>query len=212
MNEHGELILFGAGGHAAVVADAAVAMGFVLVGVVDAMRPIADGRPPFGGVPWLGSPEDPDPSLHELLGRGARVHAAIGDAGLRRRWLGNHFAHAASVIHPTAVVSPSATIGDGVFIGPRAVVNARAVIGAGTIINTAAILEHDARTGEYCHLAPGAIVLGNAGVGDQVLVGSNATILPAITVGHRVTIGAGSVVTSDLPDDVRAFGNPARHH
>jgi maltose O-acetyltransferase len=43
-------------------------------------------------------------------------------------------------------------------------------------------------------------------------VGSNATILPAITIGHRSTIGAGSVVTNDLPDDVRAFGNPARNH
>ncbi|MDG2021554.1 MAG: acetyltransferase [Phycisphaerales bacterium] len=210
MNEHGELVLFGAGGHAAVVADAAVAMGFVLVGVVDAIRPVADGRPPFGGVPWLGPPDDPDPSLHELLGRGARVHAAVGDAGLRRRWLGDHADHAACIVHPAAVVSPSAAIGEGVFIGPRAVVNARAVIGTGTIVNTSAILEHDARTGEYCHLAPGAIVLGNAVVGDQTLVGSNATILPAITVGQRATIGAGSVVTSDLPDDVRAFGNPAR--
>ena len=84
MNELGELIICGAGGHGAVVGDAAVAAGYALVGVIDAVRPADGGRAPFGGVPWLGSPDDPDPSLSELLDRGARIHAAIGDAGKQR--------------------------------------------------------------------------------------------------------------------------------
>ena len=87
MIDHGELVLFGAGGHAAVVADAAVAAGFVLAGVLAEERPSSDGQPPFGGVPWLGDPGSPSTSLDDLISRGARVHAAIGDPALRRAWL-----------------------------------------------------------------------------------------------------------------------------
>ena len=210
MNELGELIICGAGGHGAVVGDAAVAAGYVLVGVIDAVRPADGGRPPFGGVPWLGSPEHPDPSLAELLDRGARIHAAVGDAGIRRRWHADHAGHAATIIHPSATVSPSAEIGAGTFIGPRAVVNARARIGAGVIVNTGAIVEHDAQVGAFTHLAPGAIALGNATIGDAVLLGANSTVLPTIRVGDRAMIGAGSVVTHEIHQDVRAFGNPAR--
>ncbi len=47
-------------------------------------------------------------------------------------------------------------------------------------------------------------------IGDDVWVGGNAVILPGVTIGSRSTIGAGSVVTSDIPDDVLAFGNPCR--
>lgn len=210
MNELGELVICGAGGHGAVVGDAAVSAGFVLVGVIDAVRPVGGGRPPFGGVPWLGSPEDPDPSLAELLDRGALIHAAIGDAGIRRRWHADHAEHAATIVHPSATVSPSAEIGVGTFVGPRAVINARATIGEGVIVNSGAIVEHDARIGAFTHLAPGAIALGNATIGDAVLLGANSTVLPTIRVGDRAMIGAGSVVTHEVAHDVRAFGNPAR--
>lgn len=41
-------------------------------------------------------------------------------------------------------------------------------------------------------------------------IGSNATVLCGITIGARSIIGAGSVVTTDVPDNVIAAGNPAR--
>jgi len=210
LKELGELIICGAGGHGAVVGDTAVAAGYVLVGVIDAVRPVDGERPPFGGVPWLGSPEDPDESLAELIRRGALIHAAIGDADIRRRWHAIHPGHAATIVHPSATVSPSAEIGSGTFIGPRAVVNARAVIGEGVIVNSGAIVEHDARIGRFTHLGPGAVALGEATVGESVLVGANATILPAIRIGDGATIGAGSVVTRGIHDGAMAFGNPAR--
>jgi UDP-2-acetamido-3-amino-2,3-dideoxy-glucuronate N-acetyltransferase len=40
-------------------------------------------------------------------------------------------------------------------------------------------------------------------------IGANATILPGITIGKNAMVGAGSVVTSDVPDNTLVVGNPA---
>lgn len=47
-------------------------------------------------------------------------------------------------------------------------------------------------------------------IGDNVWIGGGTSILPGISIGDNVTIGAGSVVTSDIPSDSVAFGNPCR--
>lgn len=47
-------------------------------------------------------------------------------------------------------------------------------------------------------------------IGDHVWIGGGAIILPGVTIGHNVVIGAGSVVTSDIPDNTVAYGNPCR--
>lgn len=41
-------------------------------------------------------------------------------------------------------------------------------------------------------------------------IGANATVLPGITIGTGAIVGAGSVVTRDVPDFAKVFGNPAR--
>ena len=41
-------------------------------------------------------------------------------------------------------------------------------------------------------------------------IGSNATVLCGLTIGAGTIIGAGSVVTTDIPDNVIAAGNPAK--
>ncbi len=45
---------------------------------------------------------------------------------------------------------------------------------------------------------------------DNVWVGVNATICKGVTIGENSVIGAGSVVTTDIPDNVIAAGNPAK--
>ncbi len=210
MNDRGELVIFGAGGHAAVVADAAVAAGFVLAGVLANPRPETGGQPPFGGVPWLGDPDRPESALEDLLARGAFVHAAVGDGETRRRWLEPRLDSAVAIVHPSAVVSPSATIEPGAFVGPRAVVNARAVVARGAIVNTAAIVEHDARVGPFAHVAPGSILLGAAAIGEHAFIGGGAVVLPGIEIGDAATVGAGGVATRSVPPGTTVIGVPAR--
>lgn len=45
---------------------------------------------------------------------------------------------------------------------------------------------------------------------DDVFIGMNCLILRGVTIGRNSVVGAGSVVTSDVPADVIAAGNPAR--
>lgn len=47
-------------------------------------------------------------------------------------------------------------------------------------------------------------------IGRNVWIGSGAQIMPGITIGDNTVIGAGSVVTSDIPSNVVAYGVPCR--
>ena len=47
-------------------------------------------------------------------------------------------------------------------------------------------------------------------IGAGSWIGTNSVVLPGVTIGKHVAIGAGSVVTTDLPDNSVAVGSPAR--
>ena len=47
-------------------------------------------------------------------------------------------------------------------------------------------------------------------IGEGSWLGTNSVVLPGVTIGKHVAIGAGSVVTTDLPDNAVAVGVPAR--
>jgi UDP-perosamine 4-acetyltransferase len=115
-----------------------------------------------------------------------------------------------SAVSRHAIVSPSATIADGVAILPGAVVNAGTSIGRGTIVNTNASVDHDCRIGDIVHVAPGVAVGGGVTIGDGAFVGIGARILPNLTVGAGATIGGGAVVIHDVGPGETVVGVPAR--
>ena len=47
-------------------------------------------------------------------------------------------------------------------------------------------------------------------IGDWVFVGTRTIVLKGVSIGNHSVIGAGSVVTSDIPENCLAAGNPAR--
>jgi maltose O-acetyltransferase len=47
-------------------------------------------------------------------------------------------------------------------------------------------------------------------IGENVFLGDNVTLLKGVTIGKNSVIGNGSLVTSDIPENVIAAGNPAR--
>jgi sugar O-acyltransferase (sialic acid O-acetyltransferase NeuD family) len=201
-----QLILVGGGGHALVVAEAALAAGDALVGFLDddPFAPLCAGSPKaarLGGMDAVDLLRDP--------GRGWII--GVGDVDVRRALIErlHALAGASAVIHPAASVSPSASIGGGAFIGPGAVVHTRARIGDHAIINSGAIVEHECVVGPNAHVAPGAALAGRATIGRDSLVGLGARVLPGVVIGARCVIGAGAVVLEDVPEDRVAAGVPA---
>ena len=66
----------------------------------------------------------------------------------------------ATVVHPTAYVSPTASIEKGVVVLPKAVINTDVTVKRGCIINLGAIVDHGCVIEQGCHICLGAIVKG----------------------------------------------------
>lgn len=205
------LVILGAGGHAAVVAEAAVRAGWRVAGVASRDKPSLEG--PFAGAEWLGDPDTADARarIAAHAASGAKLHAAVGDGATRERWTaacGGDSAFA-TVVDPTALVSASARVEHGVFIAAGAVLHARATILAGSIINTRAVVEHDSVIGAFAHISPGAILCGAVQIGRLAQVGAGAVVIPNRSIGPGATVGAGAVVVRDIDAGVTAIGVPA---
>ena len=204
-------IFWGASGHALVLADILTARGDQLLALFDNNPqqaspwpeiPIYHGQAAFAA--WLA--EQPLP---------LSIATAIGGArGLDRCQLADRFALAGlslpSLIHPQASVSPSASIGSGCHVLAGANVGAAAHLGRCVIVNSQANVDHECVLEEGVHIAPGATLCGSIHIGAYTLIGPGAVILPRIRIGRHVIVGAGAVVSRDLPDNVVAWGNPAR--
>ncbi|MEL6430547.1 MAG: acetyltransferase [Planctomycetota bacterium] len=208
----GPVVVLGAGGHGLVVAEALAASGWNVLGFVE--RDEARAGESRGGFEVLGG----DAALARLDPASVRVALGVGglDAGpsaaARRRVLETAVARgfrAAGLVHPSAVLAPSATVEETAQIHAGAVVQGGAHVAEGAIVNTRAVVEHDASVGAWAHVAPGAVVLGDVEVGPGALVGAGATVLSGLTVGAETLVGAGAVLTRDAGGGVWV-GAPAR--
>ncbi len=116
----------------------------------------------------------------------------------------------ATIIHPSAQLSPTCSIGEGVFVGAGVVIAAHTRIDRHVLINRGCLIGHHTSIGEYCTLSPGANIAGGVTIQAQAFVGMGAQVLNNLTVGFQAIIGAGAVVTRDVPDHVQVMGVPAK--
>lgn len=206
-NTKQHIVVVGAGNHAKVVLEALWAMDtFEVVGLTDPSTSCLEVL----GVPVLGG----DILLPGLFAQSvSSAVVAIGSNSQRQQiglsLLAMGFTLPA-VVHPSALISPSATIGQGAVVMARAVVGTLARVGELAIINTGAIVEHDNNIGRSAHIAPGTALAGGVRVGDRAMVGIGSAVLPDISIGDDSIVGAGSVVVVDVPSGVTVAGAPAR--
>lgn len=189
------MYLYGASGHGKVIKDIIEAQGGEVKGFVD-----------------------DNPELSSYCGKHVSHNAdglspmivSIGINKTRKRIVEKLHCQFATAIHPTAVVSPSAKIGEGTVVMPGAIINADVVIGKHCIINTGASIDHECVIGDYCHIAPHATLCGQVHVGEGTLVGVGAAAIPCMEIGEWCTIGAGAAVVSKIPDNKTVVGVPAK--
>lgn len=116
----------------------------------------------------------------------------------------------ADVVHPTALVHPSARTGAGLIVRHHAGVSVNCAVGDFVTINSSAGLGHDAVVEDGCTLSAHCDVMGHAHLERGVLLGSHAAVLPRARVGAFATVGAGTVVLRRVRPDVTVFGVPAK--
>ncbi len=218
------IILIGGGGHALVVLEAAMESARSVRGFFDDdAHAVAWSRAQLGRLGDLN-----DAAKHLAFENDERFVIAVGGLALRRRVIeelarpvlpanqssaqsSNHSPRAAAaVVHPRAWISPSATLGLGVYVGPGAIVHAHAHVADHAIINSGAIVEHECEIGVNAHIAPGAVLGGNVHVGPDTLVGIGSRVLPGVKIGVGVCVGAGATVLRDVVSGATVVGVPAR--
>lgn len=210
--ESSSLLVWGSGGHGRVVADLVRVCGYRLAGYVDA-DPARVGQAVETGGRVVVSEADFLAAVQgaRAWGGAAGVALGIGDGAARAAALRSIPGLAApALVHPSAVVSPSARLGRGTVVLPLAVVHVAAVLGDAVIVNSGAIVEHDCVLDEGVHVSPGASLAGAVRVGAGSWIGAGAVVIQGVKVGRGATVGAGTVVIRDVPDGVTVVGNPAR--
>lgn len=116
----------------------------------------------------------------------------------------------ATIVHPTASVSPLATIGHGTAVLQHVTVNSRAVVGNHVVILPNSVVSHDCVVGDYTCIASGATLAGRVTVKECAYLGANCSVIGDVTVGTGTLVGIGAVLLKDAPDDSVFVGNPAR--
>lgn len=201
------VIVYGGGGHGKAVIDLLrAAGGYTLAGVVDDSRQPGERVLPseaghdatvIGGEPALAALREAGCqwALNAVGGIGAMsarisVFEKLEAAGFQLPTL----------IHPSAVVEPSAQIGAGVQVFPHAYIGSEARIGKGVIINTGAIVSHDCVVEDFANLSPGSILAGSVQVGRGSLVGMGVTVNLNVRIGSMARIGNSATVKEHVPD------------
>ncbi|NDV78850.1 acetyltransferase [Dysgonomonas sp. 511] len=192
----GKVYLYGAGGHAKVIADILEEHNLIVPEIYDDNEALVE----LIGIPVVHHKEIASPLI-----------VSIGNNEIRKKIVDNlkDVIYTRAIAH-TAVVSETVHIGQGSVIMQGAIVQSSVNVGKHTIINTGATVDHDCIIHDFVHIAPGCNLCGNVEVGEGSFIGAGSIIIPGVKIGKWAVIGAGSVVRKNIPDNIMAVGNPCK--
>lgn len=116
----------------------------------------------------------------------------------------------ATVVHPSASVSPMASIGPGTAVLQNVTVSANARIGAHVVVLPNSVISHDCIVGDYSCITGGVCLSGAVRVDPSCYIGTNAAVIGGVTIHAGALVGMGSVVLADVPANSAVVGNPAK--
>lgn len=186
-----------------------------------------------GGVAWrlLGYLDD-DPARHGTTVDGTVIlggrdeirrlpHASVvvctgrpGDYVSRMRIVGElglPQVRYATIVHPTAVVSASSSLGPGCVLLAHVVLTASVRLGSHVAVMPHVVLTHDDVVEDFATLASGVRLGGAVHVGRGAYLGAGALVREGRTIGSCALVGMGAVVIHDVPAQEVWAGVPASH-
>ncbi|ASD63967.1 NeuD/PglB/VioB family sugar acetyltransferase [Bdellovibrio bacteriovorus] len=185
------IFIIGAGGHSKVTSEIITSQNWEILAYIDEGSTSDHflGKPVFKS---LEQAESANPSVDHAF-------IAIGNNEARSKWaniLSKNDYTLPHFVHPSALVSPSAQLSQGVLVCAMAVVGPSAIVGQGTIVNCGAIIDHDSVVGSFAHLSQRVLVSGGAKIGSNALVGPGSIIEKLAAVKEDSIIASGTVIAT----------------
>lgn len=115
-----------------------------------------------------------------------------------------------TIIHPSAFVGSETRFGDGVIVQYGCFISCNVKIGDNVLFQASSNIGHDSVVGPDTVISSFVVISGACNIGDRTYIGINVPVREKISIGTDSIVGMGAVVLSDIPDNVVAFGNPAR--
>ena len=116
----------------------------------------------------------------------------------------------ATVVHPTASISSSATIGGGAVIHQNVTITSKARLGNNVLVLPNAVISHGNNIGDFTIINAGVCLGGDVSVGRCCYLGARSAVRQEIEIGDNSLLGMGSVVIEDVPKNTVVVGNPAK--
>ncbi len=205
------IVLFGGGLHANVCIDIFLKEGkYHIIGIIDSKAEIGSN---MFGYPVIGRQEN----IVELT---KTYNISAGFVSVGDNYARKHVRDViislipdfkfVNAIHPSVSIGRNVKLGVGIVMMAGVIVNTESVVEDFCILNTGAQLEHNCFMGEFSHLSAGSITGGKVRIGRFSAITLGVIILDRVTIGENTVVGSGAVVLKDLPDNVLAYGNPAK--
>ena len=181
-----KILLIGAGQHARVILyNIKEQNKYDVIGILDANLDKAKENKTFEGIPILNiNYNEVDLRKLKIEIGVSKFFIAFGNMKYRKKvW--EMFKQAGwdsvNIIHPNAVISKDAKLGEGILI-----------------------------VEDHVYIASGVILSGGVKIGENTLLDDGVIVTLGKTVGKNSLIGAGAVVTKNIEDNVVVYGNPAK--
>ncbi len=201
-----DMIIFGAGDQGRMNWEIANILGHKVIAFIDGIKT----ESPIPGIPFYSTIP---PYFSELGPIGYVVAVGAPHSAFRletsRRMKSEGFTHV-NLIHPSAIISPSAKLGLGIQIMAGVHIGMNATIGNDVIINANSNIDHDCVLGDGVEIAPGVTLCGRVNVGERTWICVGSSVGPRLSIGPDTIIGANSTVLYDIPANVWAWGSPVR--